>query len=461
MSPPSIAYSMDVPMCCLDRPWIIARKHEGGSSMKGPSTWQGDPVPGFGTITWWWLTDLPTRRADRKADDVDNDAMVTRGRIISDDRRVPTPEVFHSWSHTNRVSIDGDDEVWSSGELQAQPVMCRPFAARSAFSFWLKDRFKLLDPRNLGLGGILRVCHTCISPKDMNKSSSRDFNLGPSSLLVCTYLNHYLSSWWVHYVFLLVDGRLTASFLQSYERERDDAKKSVVSVSSTFSPGSHKGIPDTIFRSSDAVLFYVNSATLLRVTKRAFEPILKSSLEEKSLRNKIINIPDNSPILDAILHVFYDISLFRPSPPSLDVLEAAVSRMDMYALAPPSYITPSTPYFEALYSHAQLGPHIAVRVYALAGQYSLHSLAIQTSPLLLSYTLSDLSDDLAKRMGAKYLRRLMSLHLTRVDELKRIIIFPPYAHPPMSGCSLTDQKSLARAWALAASYLAWDTRPGE
>jgi hypothetical protein len=208
----------------------------------------------------------------------------------------------------------------------------------------------------------------------------------------------------------------------------------------------------------------VNSAILLRVTERAFEPILQSSLEENCLRNhthNAINIPDNSTILDVILHVFYDISLFKPTPPSLDILEAVVSRMNTYGLVPSSHITPSKPIFEALYSHTQPGPHIAIRVYALAGQYNLHSLATQTSPHLLAYTLSDLSDDLAKRIGAKYLRRLMSLHLTRADELKRIIIRPPYAHPQMQGCSLSDQKSLARAWALAASYLAWDSRPGE
>jgi hypothetical protein len=245
----------------------------------------------------------------------------------------------------------------------------------------------------------------------------------------------------------------------SYEEERDDERKSVVSVSSTFSPGSHKAIPDTILRSSDAVLFYVNSATLLRVTPRALESILQYSLGEYSPRNNIISIQDNASILEVILHVFYDISFFKPTPPSLDVLEAAVPRMNNYGLVPSSHIIPPKPYFEALYSHAQLGPHIAIRVYALAGQYGLHSLATQTSPHLLSYTLSDLSDDLAKRMGAKYLRRLMSLHLTRVDELKRIIIRPPHTHPPMPGCSLTDQKSLARAWALAASYLAWDKRP--
>lgn len=260
---------------------------------------------------------------------------------------------------------------------------------------------------------------------------------------------------------VVVHLRLQKSLHLLQEEDRDVAKKSVVSTSSTFSPASLKATPDTIFRSSDSVLFHVNSAILLKVTKQAFEPILRSSLQENALRAHVISIPDNSVILDILLHLFYDKSLFRPGPPSLDDLDTAVYRMNMYGLVPSSHITPSTPLFEALYSHAQVGPHIAIRVYALSGQHNLLLLATRTSPHLLSYTLSDLSDDLAKRMGAKYLRRLMSLHLTRVDELKRIIIRPPHSHSPMPGCSLSDQKSLSRAWSLAASYLVWDSRPGE
>jgi hypothetical protein len=132
--------------------------------------------------------------------------------------------------------------------------------------------------------------------------------------------------------------------------------------------------------------------------------------------------------------------------------------MHIYGLVPSECITPSTPLFEALLSYAPIDP---IRVYALAGELSLSALAEQTSSHLLSYNLADISDDLAKRMGAKYLRRLMVLHLTRLEELKRIILCPPSPHLPTRECDASDQKNLSRAWPLAASYLAWDSSPGK
>ena len=230
----------------------------------------------------------------------------------------------------------------------------------------------------------------------------------------------------------------------------------LVSVSPTFSPASQKTLPDTIFRSSDAVHFYVYSKALLQASESAFKPLINGSLAENKFRNEVIDIPDSSAVLDVILRVFYSISMSERSP-SLDVLETAVRRMVIYGLVPSEWITPSQPLFEALYSHT---PTNAIRIYALAGLHGLRELAERTSAHLLSYNLADLSDDLAKRMGAKYLRRLMSLHLTRVEELKRIIVQPPHTHPPTPVCGIVEQRNLSRAWALAASYLAWDSKPG-
>jgi len=131
--------------------------------------------------------------------------------------------------------------------------------------------------------------------------------------------------------------------------------------------------------------------------------------------------------------------------------------MHIYGLVPSECITPSTPLFEALFSYAPSDP---IRLYTLAGEHSLSALAEQTSSHLLSFNLADISDDLAKRMGAKFLRRLMVLHLTRLEELKRIILRPPPPHVPTRECDVLDQKNLSRAWPLAASYLAWDSSPG-
>ncbi|KAF9527865.1 hypothetical protein CPB83DRAFT_855327 [Crepidotus variabilis] len=235
----------------------------------------------------------------------------------------------------------------------------------------------------------------------------------------------------------------------------DEVVDKTVSVSSVFFPGAQNAVSDTIFRSSDAVLFYVNSQILLRVTDKAFRPILLGHLGNKVFRDNIIDIPDDSAILNIVLHVFYDLSPAKHSPP-FNVLENAIGRMPVYGLVPSECITPGGTLSALLLSHA---PVHGISLYALAGLHGLNDLGEKASAHLLSYTLSDLTDDLARKMGARYLRRLMSLHLTRVEELKRIILRPPHPHPPTPECDFVDQKKLSRAWALAASYLAWDSRP--
>jgi len=204
------------------------------------------------------------------------------------------------------------------------------------------------------------------------------------------------------------------------------------------------------------VLFYVNSHLITRTCPDAFKVLLHAPLNDKKFRGVVVDIPEHSTILNVILHVFYNMSPAHHSPP-LEVLEDAVQRMSVYGLNPSNHIIPSKPLFDLLLSHVCVS---AIRVYTLAGQHGLHDLAERVSSHLLSYTLSDLSDDLAKRMGAKYLRRLMALHFTRVEELKRIILLPPPPHPATADCDFLEQKKLGRAWALAASYLAWDSRPG-
>jgi len=232
-------------------------------------------------------------------------------------------------------------------------------------------------------------------------------------------------------------------------------KTDTVSVSSSFFPGSHNSISDTIFRSSDAVLFYVNARVVLKTEKNAFQEFLGASLDEKRFRDVIIDVPESSAILDIIVHILYGISCAKHNP-SFDDLEAAINRMPVYGLVPRSLIVPSSPLYELLLSHAPIYP---IQIYSLAGHLGIHELAINTSSHLLSYNLAELTDDLAKRMGAKYLRRLMSLHLNLIESLKSIILQPPHPHPATPECDFFEQKKLSRAWALSASYLVWDSRP--
>jgi len=98
-------------------------------------------------------------------------------------------------------------------------------------------------------------------------------------------------------------------------------------------------------------------------------------------------------------------------------------------------------------------------VYTIAAENNLQDLAMTASPHLLSCSLSDVTDELAARMGSMYLKRLFFFHLRHIDILKRLILTPPQPHPTSAECGYVEQSNLGRAWALAAVHLGWDAAP--
>ncbi|PPQ69912.1 hypothetical protein CVT25_002470 [Psilocybe cyanescens] len=246
-----------------------------------------------------------------------------------------------------------------------------------------------------------------------------------------------------------------AQLITPPDEEPGSTRPEVVSISSSFFPGSHNAVSDIILRSSDTVLFYVNANAILRTSKNVFEKFLGFSLDDKRFQDTIIDIPESAVVLNIIVHTLYGLSCAKHNPPFED-LETAINRMPAYGLIPKVYIVPSSPLFDLLLSHAPIYP---MQIYTLAGHFGIHDLAVKCSSHLLSYNLADLTDDMCKRMGPTYLKRLMCLHLNILDALKSIILQPPYPHPANRNCDHNEQKKLGRAWALAASYLAWDSRP--
>ncbi|EIW80262.1 hypothetical protein CONPUDRAFT_105225 [Coniophora puteana RWD-64-598 SS2] len=232
----------------------------------------------------------------------------------------------------------------------------------------------------------------------------------------------------------------------------------MVSVSTTFFPGSqtHLTHPDLIIISSDSIFFYVESIMLLSASSNAFGALFALPAKHPgSDAGPIVVAQEHSAILDVILHTIYNMSCSHHNP-SFDSLSAAVMAFPKYGLSTTRYIVPSTPLYTLLLSHAPLRP---LQLYALAAQYDLHDLAVPTSSHLLSFSLPSLTDDMADRIGSRYLRRLFFLHLGRTDALKRILLQPPHPHAPSPTCSFEDQNRVSRAWALASAYLAWDARP--
>ncbi|TFK38817.1 hypothetical protein BDQ12DRAFT_683413 [Crucibulum laeve] len=239
------------------------------------------------------------------------------------------------------------------------------------------------------------------------------------------------------------------------EASEDSDEGTSVSVSSVFYPGSHQASSDIVFRSTDSVLFYVRSNILFKTAKTAFREILSSHLIGVRPMQNIVDIPETSDVLNIILHMLHNTSSARHSP-SIATLEAAVDRMPAYGITPKSHIVPSTPLYHLLLSQAPLFP---MKIYALAARHDLYDLAVNGSSHLLSQDLSEITDTLAQQLGAVYLKRLMTLHMERIESLRRILIQPPHPHAPTKECNFDDQKNLTRAWALVAAYLAWDARP--
>ena len=117
----------------------------------------------------------------------------------------------------------------------------------------------------------------------------------------------------------------------------------------------------------------------------------------------------------------------------------------------------TAPLYMLLLSSAPLYP---IEIYCLAAKFNLEKLAVNSSSHLLSFPLSSITDEMALRMGAVYLKRLMCLHHGRNGALRDILLVPPLPHPQTKECSFADQKRLTRAWALVSAYLAWEARSG-
>ncbi|KAG6919387.1 hypothetical protein DXG01_006270 [Tephrocybe rancida] len=229
----------------------------------------------------------------------------------------------------------------------------------------------------------------------------------------------------------------------------------LVSVSTTFYPGAqhHSAPPDAILLSSDAVFFYVHSQFLLQMSSNAFCNLLPAQTAKQ--HDPIVDVQENSAVLNIILHTIYDMSCAHYSP-TFSQLMTAVSRLSHYGVDQKSTITTNSPLYTLLLSHAPLYP---LELYTLAANYDLQDLAVATSSHLLSFPLCSLTDEMAQAMGPIYLKRLFFLHFGRSDALKRVLLSPPHPHPPTPNCDFSDQKKLTRAWALASAYLAWDARP--
>jgi hypothetical protein len=225
---------------------------------------------------------------------------------------------------------------------------------------------------------------------------------------------------------------------------KPDPESHNVQVSSTFFCGAmDEPFPtDLVLLSSDQVFFFVHSAMLLKHSRNDFAGLLEDDR---------VYLPENSEVLNLILHAFYnlDISKFRPK---VALVAAALRSLQNYGVSLDSLLTPSHPMSLTI---LHLGIQSPLETFAMVAAFKLEHLAIEVSKGLVSVPLHNLTDDLAERMGPSYLRRLVFLHLGRIDRLKQLLMRPPSLHPVTKDCYESEQKRLQNQWKALAVALSW------
>lgn len=229
----------------------------------------------------------------------------------------------------------------------------------------------------------------------------------------------------------------------------------IVSISTAFNLR-NRPHPDTVLLSADGVLFYVHCHTILVTCPDIFKSYIPTPLTSDEYRTTPIPLDTPASQLNVILHILHGSSPAANSP-DFDTLVASIDHMPKYGISPQLFIRPRTPIFELILSYAPLRP---LDMYALGAFHSIPSLCVSASAHLLSHNMSTITDHMAQRIGAVYLKKLMLLHMERCRALRDILLQPPHPHPSTKYCSFEDQRRLTRAWALVGAYLVWDAKPG-
>ncbi|KAL0581274.1 hypothetical protein V5O48_000757 [Marasmius crinis-equi] len=230
-------------------------------------------------------------------------------------------------------------------------------------------------------------------------------------------------------------------------------------ISSTWGPNS-TGVSrppvDIVLFTSDAVAFYVDEATLLQASNNSFRTLLPITTEDNSQR--VLFMTEMPSVqLDIMLQVVYN----APSAATmLDIqtLMRAINQLPVYGILPSTHISPTSHLYQHLLARAPLHP---LEIYALAAQYNMEILAMTVSSHTLTVELSQLSEDLARRMGSVYLLRLFQLHAARTDALKRLLAAELGLHDKTPSCDFDAQKRLRNGWNMAVASMLFDIKPGQ
>lgn len=244
------------------------------------------------------------------------------------------------------------------------------------------------------------------------------------------------------------------------EKLAQDKQGTFISLSYTFRPGFvFDGLsPDLVLSTADRTLFYVHYEHVLSASSNSFGLFLPPSLcSTGDAPFPAGRIPEHADVLNIILLTIYNMSAV-PFFPSFETISSALDAFSRYGFEPKQYACVGQPLYNLILGCEGAQP---IDTYALAGAHDLSDVAVAASVHLLSFPLSTLSDELAQRMGAVYLKKLFFRHFGMMNALKRVLMKPPGMHSDTADCSLAQRKCLTRAWALATAHIVWDAGPSK
>ncbi|KAG8816385.1 hypothetical protein FRC17_000344 [Serendipita sp. 399] len=235
----------------------------------------------------------------------------------------------------------------------------------------------------------------------------------------------------------------------------------VLSMSATFYP--REDYPGDLFIiTADNVHFVVHKRILLGESNNNFRGYLvdpnTQSLSAAARRfhvTKVIPhlVPESSTLFNLILHVFYnfDPTIYKPD---LSLIAELLDALPLYGVDVIRPFSEGKYFFKITLDHA---PAAALDTYTLVCRHRLETLAVKCSQYLISVPLHHLTDEHCISMGPVYLRRLVFLHLGRIERLKILLKAPPASHPPSLLCDALDQRSrLEKPWREAINEICWD-----
>lgn len=225
-----------------------------------------------------------------------------------------------------------------------------------------------------------------------------------------------------------------------------------VSVSTVFHPDLDAGLgpSDIKFIAADNVFFFAHIAHIASQSSNRFNGLLPTA------PGAAMFVPELSPVFNVVLHTVYGWSCSAFSP-TLEDVAAALTALAAYGVSLSTCLARNSPLYAVVLTHAARQP---METYALAAAHDVEHLASAVSSQLLSYRLSELLDEHALRMGARYLLRLAKLQQERMEKLRDLVLAPPEGHLPAPSCGFVQQRTLTAVWANVTAEMSWKARPG-